>query len=321
MAFRLTPGADITQNVREIGREQLDRSLSRFSAKDRKGNPVHETRKAMKRLRALLHLVKPAMRKSDFRRDEARIKLIARSLSGVRDIQAMEETLAKLEDSEPSSVRSPVLEVLRAHLAEKRAAAEKDLSSASLTKTRKLLREARKSFDELTLQENDFHALARTIKADYAKARRSFQRAYELREDEAFHDWRKYVQRHWRQLLLIAPCWPRAIKPHIALARDLSEVLGDDHDLFVLMGYVNADRVTFGGDEDVGRFLDLCRKRQADLRAAAEPMGKRLLAEKPSSLAARLCAYWITAQHVKGEDQAEDEEADSAAPTPAPVSQ
>ena len=53
----------------------------------------------MKRLRALLHLIKPALRKSDFRRDEARLKQIARSLSGVRDIQAMLETLVKLLDA------------------------------------------------------------------------------------------------------------------------------------------------------------------------------------------------------------------------------
>lgn len=309
MAFRLTPGADITQSVKDIGREQLDRSLSRFSAKSRKGNPVHETRKAMKRLRALLHLVKPVMSKSDFRRDEARIKQIARSLSGVRDVQAMEETLLKLEASEPASVKSPVQTALRAHLSEKRAAAEKKLTSASLTKTRKLLREARKSFDELRLRENDFKALAQTIKADYRKARRSFQRAYELREDEAFHDWRKYVQRHWRQLLLIAPSWPRAMKPHIALARDLSEVLGDDHDLYVLIAYINTDRSTFGSDEEVDWFLGLCRKRQADLREVARHMGTRLLAEKPSSLAARLRAYWTTAPKLEdANDSADDED-------------
>jgi hypothetical protein len=316
MAFRLTPGADIAQSAREIGREQLDRSLSRFSAKSKKGNPVHETRKSMKRLRALLHLIKPAMRKADFRRDEARIKQIARSLSGVRDIQAMLETLVKLEASEPASAESPVMAALREHLGENRDAAEKALTSASLAKTRKLLKEARKSFDELTLQKDDFDVLALTIRTDYRKARRSFERAYELGEDEVFHDWRKYVQRHWRQLLLIAPGWPRAIRPHIALARDLSEVLGDDHDLYVLIAYVDAQGSAFGSDEEVEWFIGLCRKRQADLRALARHMGTRLLAEKPSSLAARLRAYWITAPQLEDANPPADEDGDNSSAAP-----
>lgn len=310
MAFRLTPGADIAQSAREIGREQLDRSLSRFSAKSKKGNPVHETRKAMKRLRALLHLIKPALRKRDFRRDEARLKQIARSLSGVRDIQAMLETLVKLEASEPTSADSPVMASLREHLAAKRDAAEKALNSASLAKTRKLLKEARKSFDELTLQKDGFDVLALTIRTDYKKARRSFQRAYELHEDEAFHDWRKYVQRHWRQLLLIAPTWPRAIRPHIALARDLSEVLGEDHDLYVLINYIEAEKSSFGSAGEVEGFVGLCKKRQADLRALARHMGTRLLAEKPSSLAARLRAYWMTAPQLEGADPPTDDDGD-----------
>ncbi len=308
MAFRLTPGADIEQSAKDIGREQLDRSLSRFSAKSKKGNPVHETRKSMKRLRALLHLIKPAMSKSDFRRDEARLKQIARSLSGVRDIQAMLETLVKLEANEPASADSPVMAALREHLGEKKDAAEKALTSASLARTRKLLKEARKSFDELTLQKDDFDVLALTIRTDYRKARQSFQRAYELQEDEAFHDWRKYVQRHWRQLLLVAPSWPRAMRPHVALARDLSEVLGDDHDLYVLIAYADANRSAFGTDKEVERFIALCKKRQTDLRDIARHMGTRLLAEKPSSLAARLRAYWMTAPQLEDANRPADED-------------
>ena len=52
-------------------------------------------------------------------------------------------------------------------------------------------------------------------------------------------------------------------------------------------------------------YLALCRKRQLELRELARDMGKRLLAEEPPSLAARLCAYWETASRLENPEQDE----------------
>ncbi len=311
MAFRLVPGLDISQSVRQAGTEQIDRALAKLSGKAKKSNAIHETRKSMKRLRALLHLVRPAMRKADFRRDEARLKHIARSLAGARDTQAMLETVAKLDAYDERVGRGPVAVKLRAQLEAKHDTTGEDRKGSGVSLARRLLKEARAAFDDIVLEKDDFKILASTIERDYRKARRAFHRAYELQEDEAFHDWRKYVQRHWRQLLLVAPSWPKALRPHIALARDLSEVLGEDHDLFVLANFVrtNLDGVA---NKDVEAYLDLCRRRQNELRSLARGMGARLFAEKPSSLAARLTTYWITAPSV---DEAETEEEEDGAPS------
>jgi CHAD domain-containing protein len=315
MAFRIHPGASISASVKTAGQEQIDNIFRKFSAKSKKGSTAHETRKAMKRLRALLHLIKPAMSKGDFQRDEARLKQIAKMMSGVRDIQAMVETLDKLQIWDPAVATNPVAIALRTHLEAKRTAAEKKMNGATMVKVRKLLQEARDGFVDIQLRTDDFAPLAATIEADYRKARRAFHQAYELGEDEAFHDWRKYVQRHWRQLVLIAPVWPKAIRPLIALARDLSEALGDDHDLYVLSEYLKAEAERFGEGEGLDALLGTCRRRQDALRQEARGMGARLLAEKPASLANRLHAYWDTPNEA---DDAEEvtEEASNVIPLP-----
>jgi hypothetical protein len=41
-------------------------------------------------------------------------------------------------------------------------------------------------------------------------------------------------------------------------------------------------------------------------------MGTRLLAEKPSSLAARLSAYWMTAPHLEDTNPPADEDGDNS---------
>ena len=306
MAYRLKPGRQISHSVREIGTEQIDRVLARFSAKNGRGTAVHEARKAMKRLRALLHLIKPAMPKGTFAANEARVKMIARSLSGARDAQAMLETVRKLEALEGAANVAPVSASLRAHLETKCAEAERGLGGSGAAQLRKLLKEARASFAELSLDQDEFDVVAATLEADYRKARRTFRRAYRVGDDEAFHEWRKYVQRHWRQLLLVAPSWPKAIRPHVALARNLSDTLGEDHDLSVLAAIVNAQADELGTSDAIAAYVSFCHTRQVELRRTAQDLGGRLLAEKPGSLARRISAYWATA------DTFDDEEASAS---------
>lgn len=308
MAFRILPGSSISRSVSAVGTEQIDSIFNKFAAKSKKGSTAHETRKAMKRLRALLHLVRPAMGRDDFQRDEARLKQIARLMSGVRDIQAMLETIAKLESFVPALAQNPVTRALRDELEATCATAEKKMNGATIAQAKKLLRGARDAFTSLELKRDDFEPLAATIEADYRKARRAYRHAYEAAEDEAFHDWRKYVQRHWRQLLLIMPGWPKALRPHVILARELSETLGDDHDLYVLSNFIKDAPDTFGTEDETAAFLAACRQRQLELRKSAYTLGARLLAEKPGSLADRIRTYWETASAAKESEAFRDDD-------------
>lgn len=306
MAYRLKPGRQISRSVREIATEQIDRVLSKFSSKDSRATAVHEARKSMKRLRALLHLIKPAMPKGAFAASEARIKTIARRLAGARDAQALLETVRKLETQDGAAEVAAVAEALRAHLQAECAEAERGLNGAGANQLRKLLKEAKDAFAELSLEQDDFAVVAATLRSDYRKARHAFNRAYSAGEDEAFHEWRKYVQRHWRQLLLVAPSWPKALRPHVELARNLSEILGEDHDLSVLAGRVKAEADQLGRPDELEAYISLCRSRQAELRRIAHELGTRLLAEKPGSLARRISAYWATADTLNDEEPSID---------------
>lgn len=294
MAFQLDPANDLTENVRQIGALQLDRVLERLTIKSKQGKAVHEARKSMKRLRALLRLVKPALNNGVFNREEARLKQIGRSLSGVRDIHAMFECMQRLEIAEPLAAENPAGAALRAALQEKSLRAETSLAGDTGKDLRKKLRQSRQSFAALDLKSGGTGILARSIRKDYRAARHAFRRAYRIKEDEAFHDWRKLVQRHWRQLLLVEPGWPSTLRPHIHMVRDLADILGDDHDLYVLAGHVRAAGLQLGRKKDIDTYLDLIRKRQDLLRVRARLLGERLLAESPGSLAARLTAYWRT---------------------------
>lgn len=291
MAFQLDPIESLTENVRRLGAQQIDAVLKRLTVKSKQGRAVHEARKTMKRLRALLRLIRPALDKKTFKSNERRLKEFGRMLSGTRDIQAMLECIDKLEAAEPKAAKQAVGIALKNRLESQRVEAEDHLRENSNAALRKELRQLRASFAELDIKGDDADIIVTSIRKDYGAAAKAFHHAYEVAEDEAFHDWRKLVQRHWRQLLLVEAGWPSMLRAHINLVHELADTLGDDHDLYVLVERVRQAGKTLGKQKQINAYLALCRKRQEMLRLRAKLLGERLFAEKPSSLAARLATY------------------------------
>jgi CHAD domain-containing protein len=293
MAFQLDPAKDLSENVRMLGAAQVDAVLKRLAIKSKQARAVHEARKTMKRLRALLRLIRPALDKKTFRANEDQLKEIGRSLSGARDIQAMLECIARLEAAEPEAAKEPVGIALKRQL-EIQQEGESQLPGKSGSGLRKQLRQVRKAFAELQIEGDGADIIYASIRKDYAAAKDAFHHAYETGRDEAFHEWRKLVQRNWRQLLLIEAGSPSMIRPHIDIVHELADALGDDHDLYMLAERIVNAETPFGSRKQINAYLALCRKRQDMLRLRAKLLGDRLFSEKPASIAARLAAYWRT---------------------------
>lgn len=294
MAFQLDPAKTLSENVHKLGAAQTDAVLKRLAVKSKQARAVHEARKTMKRLRALLRLIRPALDKKTFTANEKRLKEIGRSLAGARDIQSMLECIARLEAADPEAAKEPVGIALKSLLLARRQEADREVLGKSGASLRKELRQVRKAFAELQVDGDGADIIRASIRKDYAAAMDAYHHAYDTGKDETFHEWRKLVQRNWRQLLLIEAGWPSMIRPHINIMHELADALGDDHDLYMLAERVSDANKALGNRKQVDAYLTLCRKRQDALRIRAALLGERLFSEKPSSIAARLAAYWRT---------------------------
>ncbi len=85
---------------------------------------VHETRKALKRLRALLALLRPELGHRRYARENAALRDCARRLAGARDAEVMVGTLDALVRRHPARLaRSAAVRALRAQLQAEREAA------------------------------------------------------------------------------------------------------------------------------------------------------------------------------------------------------
>ena len=138
-------------------------------------------------------------------------------------------------DGRPSSRRQPgfgrkglASRARRARGGERRASAAR---GAAMQAGAEPAGEAKKRFARLRLAGSGFDVVGAGLETSYRKARRAFRDAYDEPTDEAFHEWRKGAQPHWRQMTLLSRAWPEYLGARASEARSLSQILGDDHDL------------------------------------------------------------------------------------------
>jgi hypothetical protein len=117
-------------------------------------------------------------------------------------------------------------------------------------------------------------------------------------DDEAFHTFRKSLQHHWRHCQLLSPIWPELMDVRVAAARELSQLVGLDHDLSLVTGYFRAD----GSSQHEMHVRDcvctLAKIEQARIRAAAKPLAQRLYALPPRDMERLIHRLWPAAKSI-----------------------
>src|SRR5215470_6876583 len=97
MNYRLKVNEPIAEGVSRVGLEQIGIAEARLARRDDAAAAVHDTRRCLKRLRALLRLVRPALPDSTYKREANRLAGIGRLLAGTRDQDVMRQTLESLK--------------------------------------------------------------------------------------------------------------------------------------------------------------------------------------------------------------------------------
>lgn len=292
MAFKFKFDESVQKGFRRIGRDQFEIALAELGSGAVAPVGVHACRKAMKRLRALVRLCAPALGKARARRHNAALRDIARLLSSRRDQAVLVQTLTKLKEASGpggAAVLTPLERAWGAQAEKFSGALDPDIASRA---TLLLLKES-KRFAAARFEHKGFEALRDGLEASYRHGRAALRKTRFEPSDETFHELRKAVQTHWRQMSLLIRAWPDVIQARAAAARELSQILGDDHDIAMLRAAADeTDALTEDESEAIGR---LCRNHQAGLRRATLAQADRLFAEKPGAFADRVAAYWQAA--------------------------
>jgi CHAD domain-containing protein len=295
MSYRLDPAVPMSEALRRVTFAELEIAHGALSTPPERHSGVHSARKCLKRLRSLLLLARPGMPEPSFVDLTERLASIARGLAPARDAHALIDAVDKLQRETGSGPGLGPIQSLRAWLEKRRHAAEQNLERSAASDAMRGLLEVRPAFAGLAVYPDDFRSLAKGLRLCYRETRKSFQHGFATDRDEDLHEWRKGVQHHWRQMQLLAPCFPSELTARAEAARTLSQILGDDHDISLLGRLISTPTMTFGTQEETAAFLRRCRKRHKALRKEASTQGELLFAERSRPFSERIAAYWSIA--------------------------
>lgn len=306
MAYRFKLDEPLDKGFRRVAREQIARATQELDGSLDAAKHVHESRKAIKRLRALLRLVRPAIGEKPFRTRTAALRDVACALSAHRDHSILDETITKLERYAGREQAALLGEVRRRVEPARVGATDGRIDVAAMPALCEGLVREGKRLEKLKFKGGAAATLAPGLQQSYKRGRTAFSKAYKNPSDLAFHNLRKATQWQWRQMALLSRAWPEYFNARVAAARELSQILGDDHDLAVLLAAADKD---LAGPERA-QLEQLVRERQGALRREAHPRANRLFAERPRDFVSRICCYWDSGQHItpgacspSGEDQ------------------
>jgi CHAD domain-containing protein len=281
-APRLEPGEPLPEGMARIARGRIDHALEelRGNTGSTPGHAVHEARKDMKKLRALLGLARGELGERTYASENACFRDAARELAGARDADVILATLKALE------LRDGLGRELRRRIHDGHSEQRSKGREAAARGAVAILGEARGRIDDWPLERDSFAALSEGLERTYRRGRREFGDARAGGGTEALHEWRKRVKQLWYHASLLRCAWPPVMTAFADEAHELSGRLGEDHDLALLAGWVW---------EHVGHEPELVaavEDRRERLQSEAFALGGRLYAEKPSAYVRRIERLW-----------------------------
>jgi CHAD domain-containing protein len=288
--FRLAPDEGAADGLRRIARGQIELASDRLESGDDAAEAVHEARKSLKRLRAVVRLARDPLGDEIYRSENHAYRDTGRELSAARDAQVLGETLDALTNRYRREIGDDAFAGLREAIdADAKAAHERIAADAgAVDEVRAGLGAARDRVATWPLPDNeDASVLAPGFERIYKRGRRALKAARQDPTDENLHELRKRAKDLWHASQVLRPASPRRMKRLARRSHKLADLLGDDHDLAVLLDAARERYRTLGSGE-LALLRGLVGRRRARLQRAALACGQRVYGPKPRAWARRI---------------------------------
>jgi CHAD domain-containing protein len=284
--FRLGDGEPVPDGVRRIACEQLDMSIERLQgdADEDLGTAVHETRKSLKRLRATVRLARDELGDEAYRRENVAFRDAGRRLGGARDSQVLLETLDALTDRHSDEAPPERFERFKRTLVRRHGAAQRRLhEDAAVAEVVGELRRARARVGDWRLEREGLDALAPGFKRIYRRGRRAYRTARQEPTTENLHELRKRAKYLWYAAQIARGPVPK-MKRIARRAHELSNLIGEDHDLALLVQRATERRDRIPDATAAGELELLVERRRDELQREALELARRLFRKKPRKI-------------------------------------
>lgn len=248
---------------------------------------MHAARKALKRARAALRLLRPALQPSVYERENRALRDAGRCLSPLRDAKSLVLAVDLLGSprTRTTSRAAPELvlrQMLKQHLDEQRRAFADGTARRGCLD---LVKSCRQHMHGNAPRRVEPSTLLAGLRKIYRQARKAFARASSERTPEALHEWRKQTKYLHAATGALSRAGVRPLSRLVKRCAGIASRLGDDHDLVALRNEI--ERVGMA-KADADAILARIDKRRMKLQQHALTVGAHAFQKKPGQFAAGL---------------------------------
>ncbi len=289
MAAKRAARERTASRVRKSVRAEVGKALAvierRRSVSD---ESLHDARKALKRARAGLRLLRDALGHGEYAARNAALRDAARPLARVRDAKILLETVDGLLDGEARPRRRAALLQLRHDVSHERVVLRRDLFGDSdlLAHVARSLRASRPPAAQAVASRTEADAARSGLERIYRRGRKALAAAASDPSDQKLHETRKQAKYLAEALDLLGLGTSHRERKLLKRARAIAERLGDDHDLALLEGRFEAlPPDAYDAQVKLAARIEHLR---AKLQRKALKRARRLYERKPATFARRL---------------------------------
>lgn len=274
-----------------------------------RGNPgdieVHTARKAMRRVRGILRLVRDGLGPA-YRAENGVMRDTARLLSDVRSSAvagaALDDLLERFGPVLAEGIYIEMAEQLSArHDDVTRRTLDNRLLMAGVVSNLEHARARLAAFPTTPgadfgyhgpLLADDSELFVQGITRSYRRGVVAMRAAAANPFPEKMHEWRKRVRYLRFQMEALCPAWPEVMEGLCTSLHDLSESLGHERDLWELAETVRMEPELCPDDRARDLLSALTLETRQVMRETSFRLGTRIYVEEPEAFARRIQTYW-----------------------------
>jgi len=295
MSYKLENNETLSFGLKRIALERIDKSVFDISKKNGDNTEeIHDARKNFKKIRTVLRLVRSKLGEEIFQSENSFYRDAGRTLSQLRDQTVLITTLVKLSENLGQEFEKFDFSDLKDFLIKKYDEIKADATSTEgiihTLSTEILL--ARSRIFDWPFSGDSFKLVHFDLQRIYKTGQVQMRKVLEESIKENVHEWRKKTKDLWYSMRILSNIWPEIMGPLVQLLGNLSDILGDANDLYLLKQEIWGNQNKLNNAPMTSEFINFIDKRIIDLLREAKFIGRRVYSEKSEFFAGRIKNYF-----------------------------
>ena len=284
----------VAENVNRILKGQINNIIGHCTGEQEdKHKSVHEIRKSIKRIRAVLRLIRDEIGYSTYYRENIFYRDLGRRLSEVRNFNVLIDSTGLLRTDLSNTIPGSEFDPLIASLEEQRnKLLDRLVIQEEIMKAiPKKLDTAKSRIRDFPVLHDDFSAFAGGLIRIYRQGKRYKDISRQHPTSRNLHDLRKRIKYLWYQMLILYPIFPSMLQAYAEILNQIGENLGNHHDFDVLHRFLDQNPGLL--EERIHTTLmEACEIKKTSILSHTWNAIDSIYSEKPMDIAGRFTHYW-----------------------------